>query len=81
MHLVVFGEYIPFADYLTWLYKFTPLSMGTTAGTQPVAFQVRDIRIAPNICYESVLAHVIRRQIKILQAQGREPDVLIKSDQ
>ena len=77
MHLVMFGEYIPFADYFTWLYNFSPLAMATSAGTQPVAFQVGNIRIAPNICYESVLPHVIRRQINTLQAQGKEPDVLV----
>jgi apolipoprotein N-acyltransferase len=97
MHLVMFGEYIPLAGYFTWLYSLSPLSMGTTPGTQPAAFQVRagatanlrlapgssssavnrDIIIAPNICYESVLPHVIRRQINTLQAQGKEPDVLV----
>ncbi len=78
MHLVMFGEYIPFADYFTWLYNFSPLAMATSAGTQPVAFQVRQqFVIAPNICYESVLPHVIRRQINTLQAQGKEPDVLV----
>jgi apolipoprotein N-acyltransferase len=111
MHLVMFGEYIPFADYFTWLYSFSPLAMATAAGTQPAAFQIHagattnlrlapgssssavnragataglpssavnsDIIIAPNICYESVLPHVIRRQINTLQAQGKEPDVLI----
>ena len=40
MHLVMFGEYIPFADYLTWLYRLSPLSMGMTPGAQPAAFQV-----------------------------------------
>ncbi|MGD0655157.1 MAG: apolipoprotein N-acyltransferase [Thermoguttaceae bacterium] len=77
MHLVMFGEYIPFAEYLTWLYNLTPLSVGTLPGTQPAVFQIGDIRIAPNICYESVLPHVIRRQINTLQAQGKEPDVLV----
>jgi apolipoprotein N-acyltransferase len=33
--------------------------------------------ISPNICYESVLPHVIRRQINTLQAEGKEPDVLV----
>jgi apolipoprotein N-acyltransferase len=77
MHLVTFGEYIPFADYLPLLYRLTPLSMGITPGTQPVAFKINGIHLSPNICYESVLPHVIRRQIKMLQAQGREPDVLV----
>ncbi|MGW8256039.1 MAG: apolipoprotein N-acyltransferase [Thermoguttaceae bacterium] len=77
MHLVMFGEYIPFADRLTWLYKFSPLSMGITPGTKPVAFKVKNIRLMPNICYESVLPHLIRWQINTLKAEGQEPDVLV----
>jgi apolipoprotein N-acyltransferase len=77
MHLVMFGEYIPFADSLTWLYGLSPLAMATTPGAKPAAFQVGDVRIAPNICYESVFPHFIRWQINTLAAEGREPDVLI----
>ena len=73
----MFGEYIPFADRLTWLYSLSPLAMATTPGVQPAAFQVRDVRIAPNICYESVLPHLIRGQINALAAKGKEPDVLV----
>ena len=34
-------------------------------------------RIAPNICYETVLPQVIRRQVNALAAEGREPDILV----
>ena len=34
-------------------------------------------RIAPNICYETVLPQVIRRQVNTLAAEGREPDILV----
>ena len=37
----------------------------------------RRCRIAPSICYETVLSHVIRGQVNDLAAQGREPDILI----
>ncbi len=77
MHLVMFGEYIPFADKLKWLYSLTPLSMGITAGEKPAAFQLGSVRFAPNICYESVLPQIIRGQILALKADGREPDLLI----
>ena len=71
MHLVTFGEYIPFADYSTWINKLTPLTLNTTPGKNPEVFQLGDILIAPNICYESVLPHVIRRQINELKARGK----------
>jgi apolipoprotein N-acyltransferase len=77
MHLVMFGEYVPFAQYFPWLQKFTPLPISATPGERPAAFELAGVRIAPNICYESVLSHVIRRQINALAAEGKEPHVLI----
>ena len=46
-------------------------------GSQPRAFDLDRLRIAPNICYESVVPQVIRRQVNRLAAEGRGPDVLI----
>ena len=40
-------------------------------------FDIGGVRMAPNICYESVLSHVIRRQVNALAAEGREPDMLV----
>jgi len=39
-HLVIFGEYIPLADWLPFLKWFTPIEGGFAAGMEPVAFQV-----------------------------------------
>ena len=80
IHLVMFGEYFPFADKLRVLYQFTPvntLSIGLQAGKEPVAFQLNGLCLAPNICYESVVPQVIRRQVNELAAKGQEPDVLV----
>jgi apolipoprotein N-acyltransferase len=77
MHLVLFGEYVPFAKTFPWLYRFTPLAGGLTAGTRPAAFDAAGLRIAPNICYETILPHVIRRQVNDLDRQGRRVDVLM----
>ena len=80
MHLVAFGEYVPFADRLAWLVRLTPLSTlgsGASAGTEPAAFPLHRLRLSPNICYESVIPHLIRRQVNALARRGQEPDVLV----
>jgi len=77
MHLVLFGEYVPFAQRFRWLQRLTPLPISLTAGAGPAAFDIGPLRVAPNICYEDVLPHVIRRQVNELARAGREPDVLI----
>jgi len=81
MHLVLFGEYVPLAQYWPWLRRFTPLPVNNTPGTRPEAFEVTSpagsLRISPSICYENVLPHVIRRQIRLLAREGREPDILV----
>ncbi len=76
-HLVMFGEYVPFVRYVPWLQRLTPLPVSLDAGVGPAAFPLGGLRIAPNICYESVLSHVIRRQVGTLKSQGAEPDVLV----
>ncbi len=63
MHRVIFGEYVPFADRFAWLHRLTPLPTSLTAGAQPESFPVAGLRFSPNICYENVLPHVIRRQV------------------
>jgi apolipoprotein N-acyltransferase len=77
MHRVVFGEYVPFADRFPWLQQLTPLPVSLDAGQRPAAFDVGGLRVAPNICFETVLSHVIRGQILALRGEGTEPDVLV----
>jgi apolipoprotein N-acyltransferase len=76
-HRVMFGEYIPLADWFPWLYSLTPLTGGIQAGREAESFTLGDVRLAPNICYESALARVIRRQMVELRGRGEEPDVLV----
>jgi len=77
MHRVLFGEYVPLGECFPRLQRLTPLPVNISAGARPVAFDVRGVRLAPSICYETVLPHVIRRQVLGLRAEGREPDVLV----
>jgi apolipoprotein N-acyltransferase len=77
VHRVMFGEYVPLAEYFPWLYRLTPLPGGLLRGTGPLAMEVRGVRYAPDICFESTLSHLIRGQVNALRAQGAEPDVLV----
>ncbi len=77
VHRVMFGEYVPFADWFPWLYRLTPLPGGLTQGAGPVAIKVGSVRYAPNICFESCVSPLIRGQVNALRADGAEPDVLV----
>jgi apolipoprotein N-acyltransferase len=76
-HRVMFGEYIPLANWFPWLYTVTPLTGGIEAGRRAESFTVDGFRLAPDVCYETALARVIRRQVVELRARGEEPDVLV----
>jgi apolipoprotein N-acyltransferase len=78
MHRVMFGEYIPFADWIPYLYKLTPLTGGIIAGTKPAGLWLRATYcFAPNICYETAIPHVIRRQVAALNASDNAPVALV----
>ncbi|MCH2178224.1 MAG: apolipoprotein N-acyltransferase [Mariniblastus sp.] len=76
-HRVMFGEYVPFADWFPLLQELTPIGRGLTAGTQPASFEVHGVTFAPNICFESTVPHLIRRQVNQLTREGNPPDVLV----
>ncbi len=77
MHRVPFGEYILFGDWFPWLYKVTPIPMPLRPGVEPRAFEVGGFRLSPNICFESTVPHLIRRQVARLARDGKAPDLLI----
>jgi apolipoprotein N-acyltransferase len=77
MHPVMFGEYVPFADRFPWLYRLTPLGGGIGVGQRLPAFNLDGTRLAANICFESAVPHLIRRQVSQMRSHGEEPDVLV----
>lgn len=81
MQLVIFGEYLPFADYLPDWFPLKTLCNSVTPGKEAVAFSLksrsRTVLVAPNICFESSIPHLIWGQVRQLRANGQDPDLLI----
>jgi apolipoprotein N-acyltransferase len=76
MHLVMFGEYIPLGWVLQWLRDMFGLH-GINAGDRPHSFPIQSSWVAPNICFESMVPHLIARHVRQLAALDQGPDVLI----
>ncbi|MBS0210656.1 MAG: apolipoprotein N-acyltransferase [Planctomycetes bacterium] len=89
-HPVLFGEYIPLVDVFPWIEHLSPMGRGIEHGTQPSVVPLRFARgsdtpqsvgISINICYETVLPHVVRnlarQQVALGPAAGREPEVIV----
>lgn len=76
MHLVMFGEYFPFNGFFGLLYQIfgmAPLSVGESDKT----FHVNNVRLAPSVCFESMVPHRISSQVRNLTAKGDSPDILV----
>lgn len=85
MILVPFGEYVPTVKTLRQWFpnidSYLPIS-SQDSGTEPVAIPIQlengeTLHASLSICFESVLARLIRRQIANLREKGTEPDLLI----
>ncbi len=75
MHRVMFGEYIPLGPLLKPLRDSYPI--GIDAGTNPVMMEVAGAKIAPNICFESMMPRVLLRQLRELVGRDENPQVLV----
>lgn len=60
--LVIFGEYVPLADWLPFVKYLTPISGGFTAGERPVIFDFGELgaKTSVLICFEDVFPHYAR---------------------
>jgi apolipoprotein N-acyltransferase len=60
IHLVPFGEYIPFQQYLTFAHKLTGRVSSFSRGTNRATFRLNGHRYGIFICYEAVFADEVR---------------------
>lgn len=79
IHRVVFGEYVPLKDLFPWLEKLTPFNAGygIAAGDGIRMFDYGRFRLAPSICFEDTVPHLMRRIAAQRGEDGRGPDVLV----
>lgn len=81
-HRVPFGEYLPLADSLPILGSLTPYRgrYGIQAGNRGVAFEYKQLRFVPVICFEDTVPQVVRKCLLDAIAddpQHRKVDVLL----
>ncbi len=79
IHRVIFGEYIPLKDLFPWLSNLTPFgpNYGIAAGQQLQMFEYAGFNIAPMICFEDTVPHLVRRIAGQKTSDNRGCDVLV----
>jgi apolipoprotein N-acyltransferase len=72
-HRVIFGEYVPLKESLPWLKAFAPFpdDFGITAGLSPVAFRCQSWQVAPIICFEDTVPHLVRDVVRGTSTERR----------
>jgi apolipoprotein N-acyltransferase len=65
MHLMWFGEMVPFEDSIPWLRKAFARGVGLRAGEGQVAFEVPPIRLAVLNCLEDILPDAGREAMQV----------------
>jgi len=56
-HLVMFGEYVPWADTWPWLKNLSPIQSSYRAGQTPITMEMQEPKVFlyPLICFEDVM--------------------------
>lgn len=70
-HLVAFGEFLPFGDYLPVLYQLSPQTSHFYRGSHVRPMSFKGLRLGTLICYEDILPQFVRR------VMDQHPDILI----
>lgn len=62
---VVFGEFVPLANWLPFLKRLTPITGGFQAGDRPVPFRIPELGISTSvlICFEDIFPHLARESV------------------
>jgi len=61
MHLVPFGEYLPWGILTSWAREMVPAAGNFTAGASAAPLQWHDVRIGVMICFESIFPELARK--------------------
>ena len=65
IHLVPFGEYVPFEKYLPWLVEWIGMGRSLTAGKEYTVIPFSNtVRIGINICYEDIFPAISSRMVR-----------------
>jgi len=70
LHLVAFGEFIPFESHIPWLRKFLPLTGAFISGNEYTLFKLSTLnpQLSTNfgvlICFEDIFSDMVRRFVK-----------------
>lgn len=79
IHRVIFGEYIPLKSVFPFLTSLTPFgsNFGIDAGTDFKLFEYAGYRIAPMICFEDTVPHLVRRMARFQNETGKSCDIMV----
>ena len=70
---MIFGEYVPLKESLPWLKVFSPLpdDFGISAGSSSAAFRCGSWQVAPIICFEDTVPHLVRDVVRGTSTEKR----------